>query len=115
VAKSGEVDIDVLIRHPQGEAFLRETDWVESLGPAELESLYDQFSREFEQFQAQFIARLGPPQFTESTSDLARELYPEAQRLAAWPKGSGFLVLACGQHDHETPIFISFGYRERDA
>lgn len=109
------LDIEALLRSTE-EVFLEETDWVGDCPPEELERTYSDFSSRFRTWLVRISERLGQPPVTrDAAPELAAELYYEAFELAAWPKDGGYLVLACGQHDRETPVFISFGYREADA
>jgi hypothetical protein len=109
------LDIEALLSSSE-EVFLEETDWVGDCSPEELERKLADFSARFRTWLARFTDRLGPPPATrEATPTLAEDLYYEAFELAAWPRGTGYLVLVCGQHDRETPVFISFGYREASA
>jgi hypothetical protein len=109
------VDVDSLLAS-SNEVFLEETEWLRDASPEDLESVYAQFSDHFYRWLATLVQKLGAPGVTRSSHpELASDLYCEAFELAAWPRGAGYLVLACGQHDRETPVFVSFGYREADA
>ncbi|KQO14036.1 hypothetical protein ASF11_14555 [Acidovorax sp. Leaf76] len=106
------LDIKALLTSAE-EVFLEETGWLDDCSPEELERTYTDFASRFRTWRARLAESLGPPSVTrERAPDLAEELYFEAFELAAWPKDHGYLVLACGQHDRESPIFVSFGYRE---
>jgi hypothetical protein len=105
---------DVISKAEEGEEVpLAQTDWFTDSATDELERAYVEFERKFEAFLPSFVARLGPPDITEKTApELASEIYLEAVRLAAWKHSEGYWVLAFGQHDKETPVFVSFGFRE---
>jgi hypothetical protein len=106
------MNIDALLAAPDAETFLEETGWLDNPSARELESLHLEFSLRFDRWLDQFASKLGSPDFTEqSAPEMARDLYFEASRLAAWRSGPGFLVLASGQHDKESPVFVSFGLR----
>ncbi len=106
------MDIDALL-HARDEVFLAETGWFSDASPEEIESAYAEFSAAFAGWLEKLSGRLGPPTVTRSSNpELAEELYCEAFELAAWPKDGGYQILMWGQHDRETPVFISFGYRE---
>lgn len=109
-------NIDAIIEFPGKEIFLYKSDWLESASSEELSAVKNQFNSHFEECLLQFKEKLGEPAFTEKTNPkLAQELYLEAMRMAAWEVEGGFLVLAFGQHDKETPMFVSFGLRRQDA
>lgn len=108
------MDFDALL-HARDEVFLAETGWFSDASPEEIESAYAEYSAAFGGWLEKLSGRLGVPTFTRgSNPELAEALYCEAFELAAWPKDGGYQILACGQHDRETPVFISFGYREAD-
>jgi hypothetical protein len=111
------VDIETLLNAASGsEVFLEETEWMEGVSARDLERAYSDYSARFERWLARLREKLGEPQVTRSSHpELADDLYPEAFEFAAWRHGSGYRVLACGQHDRDTPVFVSFGYREADA
>jgi hypothetical protein len=111
------VDLDALLNSAYAsEVFLEETGWMTGGSPEELEQTYADFSGRFQRWLATLGGKLGPPFATRpSNPDLADDLYLEAFELAAWQYRAGYLVLACGQHDRETPVFVSFGYREASA
>ncbi len=111
------MDIETLLNAASGsEVFLEETAWMTGVAPEELERAYSDFSTRFESWLARLRERLGEPHVTRSSDrELADNLYMEAFELAAWRHGSGYRVLACGQHDRDTPVFVSFGYREAHA
>jgi hypothetical protein len=96
-----------------GEVLLGRSDWLMNVEPKKLKRIYEKYERKFEELVPVFTALLGKPDITEqSEPDLCSELFCEAMRLVAWRHGEGYLVLAFGQHDHETPVFVSFGFRE---
>jgi hypothetical protein len=110
------MDYQALIDCRDAEVILHETGWLDDVSPKELERLHAQFSQHFENELAKLSALLGSPSFTrESRPDLAEEIYCEASRLAAWRRNNGISLLAYGQHDRESPVFVSFGFREENA
>lgn len=110
------MDLDALLSNATAEVFLEETDWLTEKSPQEREAIYAEFGAHFQRWLAALASKLGQPTLTRETEpDVAADLYFEAIDLAAWAKGQGFLVLAFGQHDQETPVFVSLGYREVNA
>jgi hypothetical protein len=111
------VDLDALLNFAYAsEVLLEETGWMTDASLDELEQTYADFSDRFQRWLATLDKKLGPPFATRrSNPALAEDLYFEAFELAAWQHRSGYLVLACGQHDRDTPVFVSFGYREASA
>ncbi|MBI1891268.1 MAG: hypothetical protein HYS18_11510 [Burkholderiales bacterium] len=109
------MDIQALIQSPEQETFLEETDWLDIADESELEAIHTDFASRFDKWLTEFAARLGQPAFTkDSDKELAADLYLEAVKIAGWKRNNGYLVLAYGQHDRETPVFVSFDYRERE-
>lgn len=104
---------ETLHRAEQQEVVLAKSGWFSDPSADELEQAYADFERRFEEFLPQFISHLGEPDLTDETSpELCEDLYCEAARLAGWKHKAGYLLLACGQHDQETPVFVSVSYRE---
>ena len=109
------MDLDAVLES-ETEVFLEETDWLSEASPEELDRTYADFSSRFKSWLTAVSAKLGPPTATrDSHPELAEELYCEAFELAAWAHGPGYRVLACGQHDRDTPVFVSYSYREAHA
>ncbi|MBC5783797.1 hypothetical protein H8N03_12645 [Ramlibacter sp. USB13] len=111
------MDVETLLDSARSsEVFLEETGWMAGVAPEEIERAHSEFSAHFQKWLGTLSEKLGPPLFTRiSDQQLAADLYLEATELAAWPHGSGYWVLARGQHDRDTPVFVSFGYREASA
>ena len=107
------MDVDALLRSTEPETFLHESKWLDEVGTDELDAIYEEFSGHFKTWLSRLSEKLGSPDFTKASDpDLADELYPEAIELAGWKRGPAYALLAYGQHDRETPVFLSFGDRE---
>ena len=105
--------IEQLARNPGEEHYLAERGWFTNRTNEELQAVYDEFDSKFDSFLNQFITVLSQPVFSElSDPELRDALYVEAIRIAGWSYQAGYAVLALVHHDKETPVFISFGYRE---
>lgn len=101
-----------IIQSRASETFLEKSGWLDIAPRCEVERLFEKFERNFDSYLGQIVAKLGAPAFTEATDpERSAEYYNEAVRLAVWPNGSGTNFLAFGQHDRETPVFVSFGFR----
>lgn len=111
------MDIETVLSSAENEeVFLAESAWFTDPAPEELDDAYAEFEERFEAILPAFVARLGEPDFTEeSDPELRDEIYCEAMRLAGWRHNDGYRLLALGQHDQETPVFVSFGFRALQA
>lgn len=110
------MDVDELLKSTETETVLHHTEWLYEVGADELEPIYEEFSGHFKTWLSRLSEKLGSPDFTTTSDpDLADELYPEAIELAGWKQGNGYALLAYGQHDRETPVFLSFGIREIES
>jgi hypothetical protein len=104
--------LDTAIHSRAAETFLEESAWLDISTSSEVERLYEQYGLHYDSYFGQLVVKLGVPTLTEvSDPERASEFYPEAFRLAVWRNDAGSYFLACGQHDRETPVFVSFGCR----
>lgn len=109
------VDLEKLIEAQREETVLSDSGWLENRSAEELETIYAKFAAEFDEWLGRLNQKLGAPDLSDKTHpELCESLYCEARRLAGWRRGPGYLVLAYGQHDRETPVFVSFGYRRAE-
>lgn len=106
------IDVAKLCSAHAGEEFLSESGWLSEVSEDERASAYRFQEAEYEKLLPLFTAELGLPDFIESSNPALKDrLYFEAMKLSAWKRGEEFAVLAYAQHDRETPVFVSFGYR----
>lgn len=107
------MDIESILSSAENEeVFLAKSGLFTDPAPEDLEETYAEFEEKFEAILPAFVARLGRPDFTEeSNPELRDAIYCEAMRLSGWKHNEGYRILAFGQHDKETPVFVSFGFR----
>jgi hypothetical protein len=104
--------IEDLVSNPGEEVFIADSGWFTDPSAEMIEEAWVLMERKFEDVLNIIISRLGKPVFTEiSDPELRDTIYQEAMRIAGWRQGNGYAILVMGQHDKETPVFVSFGYR----
>jgi hypothetical protein len=98
------------------EHVIAETGWLDDADEATLADAHRRMTVIYEEHLKDFVAELGPPDIDKSSNRaVAEELHFEAGLLSGWRKGSGWLYLACIQHDRDTPVIVACGYREPPA
>ena len=104
--------IEVMVRNPGEEVFISDSGWFSDPSAEAIKDAWLLMEQRFEEVLELATACLGKPVFTETTDPELRDaIYQEAMRIAGWKKGNRYAVLVLGQHDKETPVFVSFGYR----
>lgn len=110
------MNIDELLKAGDDEQFLKETGWLTDTPTNDLQKIYEEFRQEFRVWLGRLSDRLGQPDFTRTSDrELAEDIYPEAFELAGWKSDGGYRLLAATHHDRETPVLLSFGFRETAA
>jgi hypothetical protein len=103
--------LETVLNGPEGtRVTIDQTDWLGEVDLDEVESLYGSFDELLQGYLEFCMRELGHPIDTGTEDrDRVDDWYPEALRLASWPRADGYIFLALVHHDRETPIFIELG------
>lgn len=95
------------------EEFIDDSGWLDDIDPNKFNEVHQKMNILYKSELTKFVSILGQPDFNEVTNQkLAAQIYFEAINLSMWKHDDGFLYLAYGQHDKETPVFVSCGFRK---